>query len=51
MDDPIKMFEIICDKQDKKGNNNLSNICKEWDIFKLNNTKVETGDWFTGLYT
>ena len=29
MDDPSKIFEIICDKYDKKGNNKLSNLCKE----------------------
>ena len=28
IDDPSKMFEIICDKYDEKGNNKLSNLCK-----------------------
>ena len=28
MDDPIKMFEIICDNYDKKVNNKLSSLCK-----------------------
>ena len=28
MGDPSNMFEIICDKYYKKGNNKLYNICK-----------------------
>ena len=44
MDDPSKMFEIICDKYDRKGNNKLSNLCKKLENCTLKNTKVETDD-------
>ena len=40
MDDPRKMFEIICDKYDNKGNNKVSNLCKELENCTLKNTKV-----------
>ena len=32
MDDPRIMFEIFCDKRDKKGNIKLSNLYKELEI-------------------
>ena len=28
MDDPRRVFEIICDIYDNKGNNKMSNVCK-----------------------
>ena len=52
MDGPRKMFEIICDKYffyDKKGNNRLSNLCKELESCTLKNSKVDSYDWFTGF--
>ena len=49
MDDPRIMFEIFCDKRDKKGNIKLSNLYKELEIWTLKNTKVETDYWVTDL--
>ena len=50
IDDPSKMFEIICDKYDKKGNNKISNLCKELESYTLRNTKVDLDGWFADLY-
>ena len=47
MNNPIKIFEIICDKYDKKGNNKLSNLCKLLESCVLNNIGVDTDYWFT----
>ena len=44
------MFEIICDKYDKKGNHKLSNLLKKLESCTLRNTKVETDDSYTYLF-
>lgn len=49
MESPYTMFKIVCAKYDKKGNNKLSNLCKELEKCKLRNTKTEPDDWFTNL--
>ena len=49
MESPYTMFKIVCAKYDKKGNNKLSNLCKELEKCKLRSTKVEPDDWFTNL--
>ena len=50
MDEPRNIFEIICDKYDKKGNNKISNLCKELESYTLRNTKVDLDGWFADLY-
>ena len=42
MDDLRKMFEIICDKYDKKGNNKISNLYKKLESCTLKNTRDDT---------
>ena len=49
VDDPSKIFEIICDKYDRKDKNNLSNLCKKLKNITLNNNKVDSDSWVTYL--
>ena len=49
MESPYTMFKIVCAKYDKKGNNKLSNLCKELEKCKLRSIKIEPDDWFTNL--
>ena len=49
VDDPSKIFEIICDKCDRKDKNNLSNLCKKLKNITLNNNKVDSDSWVTYL--
>ena len=49
VDDPSKIFDIICDKYENKDNNKLSNLCKELKICTLNNMRVYPDDWLTDL--
>jgi len=47
--DPKKMFEVICAKYDKKGNNKLSNLTKQLTRCRLRKTSREPDDWFIDL--
>ena len=40
-EEPIKMYDIICSKFDKKGNNKLENLRKEIDNCNTKNTNME----------
>ena len=40
---------MIWEKYDKKGNNKLSNLCKELGSFTYNSNKDDPDDWFTDL--
>ena len=44
------MFDIICDKNDNKGKNKLSNLCKELESCILKNTKFNPEYSFIDLY-
>ena len=47
--DPFKMWNKICEKYDKKNNNKLTSLCKEFTKLKLRKTKTDPDDWFTEL--
>ena len=49
IDEPRKIFEIICDKYYNKGNNKLSNLFREFKICTLKSTKVNPDEWFNDL--
>jgi hypothetical protein len=49
MENPHAMYRTICSKYDKRGNNKLSNLCKELEKCKLRSVRTEPDDWFTNL--
>ncbi len=49
MENPHAMYITICSKYDKRGNNKLSNLCKELEKCKLRSVRTEPDDWFTNL--